>query len=221
MKIVYSFLLLIAFLFTACLLSGCATGSSKPDRCGYYSDAYSLYLSTTTLRPVSKEESSSAAAAAIFLRTYCGWTGPKGSPFDVDENGVPIVFPPAPASSRSASLGLRDPLAAIGPPSPGRKVGLPLGWDHNPAADGTTEYRLYWGRGPSGWDGVISTPASSGQRYRWETSQAGPARFVVTAVRPPKTAEGETDPQESDPSNELAVTVSGYPIPPGKLRSQP
>jgi len=61
-------------------LVGCSTTSTSiPDktaRCENYESIYTLYLSTVATRPVSKEESAAAAVAAIFLRMYCGWTGP-------------------------------------------------------------------------------------------------------------------------------------------------
>ena len=87
------------------LLAGCSSMPDKDKRCATYADVYTLYLASTEVRPVSKEESAAAAAAAIFLRTYCGWTGnttaaakgvkgAKPEP-EVDANGVPIIHPPA------------------------------------------------------------------------------------------------------------------------------
>lgn len=81
-----------AAIITACAsLLGCASMEDKDKRCATYADVYTLYLSSTEVRPVSKEESAAAAAAAIFLRTYCGWTATRGN----DANGVPVIVPPA------------------------------------------------------------------------------------------------------------------------------
>ena len=72
---------------------GCASDGSFPDReqrCGHYSNVYALYIASTAVRPIAKEEAAAALAATIFLRTYCGWTGTKA----VDVNGVPVIQPP-------------------------------------------------------------------------------------------------------------------------------
>lgn len=66
---------------------------SKDKRCEVYADAYALYLATAEVRPVSAEESAAAAGAALFLRVYCGWTGPRGVAVN-DSNGVPVIQPP-------------------------------------------------------------------------------------------------------------------------------
>lgn len=89
---------LLAVGLAGVILTGCAGMKDKEQRCATYGDAYSLYLATTAVRPVSKEESAGAAAAAIFLRAYCGWVGPKAGPGSstVDSNGVPILYPPTP-----------------------------------------------------------------------------------------------------------------------------
>lgn len=96
MKKALSFIVLITVLFIACLFTGCATGSldTKEKRCAGYGDIYSLYLATAEIREVTPEERTVAAAAAIFLRTYCGWTAPKGVGETLDANGVPVIYPP-------------------------------------------------------------------------------------------------------------------------------
>jgi hypothetical protein len=91
-------LVLLAIGLAGVLFTGCAGMKDKEQRCATYGDVYSLYLATTAVRPVSKDESAGAAAAAIFLRAYCGWVGPKAGPGSstVDSNGVPILYPPTP-----------------------------------------------------------------------------------------------------------------------------
>ena len=97
-----SIVTILALCAALALLAGCSSTPDKDKRCATYADVYTLYLASTEVRPVSKEESAAAAAAAIFLRTYCGWTGnttaatkgAKPKP-EVDANGVPIIDPPA------------------------------------------------------------------------------------------------------------------------------
>ena len=94
---------LIPLVFALALLAGCASTPDKEQRCASYAEVYQLYLASTEVRPVSKEEVAAATAAAIFLRTYCGWTGSTTAPKargakptpEVDENGVPVIHPPA------------------------------------------------------------------------------------------------------------------------------
>lgn len=96
-------LTLLAFCVALALVAGCSTTADKDKRCATYTDVYTLYLASTEVRPVSKEEVAAATAAAIFLRTYCGWTGSTTAPKtrgakptpEVDENGVPVIHPPA------------------------------------------------------------------------------------------------------------------------------
>lgn len=99
-------LTLLALCVALALVAGCSTTADKDKRCATYADVYTLYLASTEVRPVSKEESAAAAAAAIFLRTYCGWTGKTTTPAtkgtrgakpepEIDANGVPIIYPPA------------------------------------------------------------------------------------------------------------------------------
>lgn len=210
--------------FLAVLFTGCAGLKDKESRCSAYSDAYSVYLATSAIREVSKDEKTAATAAAIFLRTYCGWTAPKGAPEDaVDSNGVPKVNPPAPKARTSSRTSAAPHTRAassipVGPPAPGRTMSVPLVWDHNPIADQAREYWLYWSRATNAWDARITIPTAAGQSYRWTTAQPGWARFAVTSARPPNAAAGETEWSESDPSNELAVTVTGYPNRPDRLR---
>ncbi len=96
-------LTMLALCAALALLAGCASTPDKEQRCTSYAELYQLYLASTEVRPVSKEEVAAATAAAIFLRTYCGWTssttapktrGAKPTP-EVDENGVPVIHPPA------------------------------------------------------------------------------------------------------------------------------
>lgn len=89
---------LVAIGLLCVALTGCASMEDKEKRCSTYADVYTLYLATTEIRPVSKEESAAASVAAIFLRTYCGWSGPRSGPgiSTVDSNGVPILYPPTP-----------------------------------------------------------------------------------------------------------------------------
>lgn len=224
MKTLKSFLVLIAILFVACLFTGCTTTGldTKEKRCTAYSDAYSLYLATAEIREVSKDEKAAASAAAIFLRTWCGWTAPKGGPSGtVDKNGVEIVYPPKPkarSSRNSAAPAMRAGPVPVGPPAPGRTMAVPLEWNHNPLADQAREYWLYWARSTNAWDARITLPTASGPAYRWTTSQAGFARFAVTAARPPNASLGEKEWVESDPSNELDLIVSGFPNKPDRLR---
>ena len=99
-------LTILALCVALALVAGCSTTADKDKRCATYADVYTLYLASTEVRPVSKEESAAAAAAAIFLRTYCGWTGKTTAPAtkgtrgakpepEVDANGVPIIYPPS------------------------------------------------------------------------------------------------------------------------------
>ena len=95
MKTLKAFLVIIAVLFLACLFTGCASMETKQQRCSAYSDAYAVYLATAEIRDVSQDEKRAAVTAAIFLRTYCGWTAPRGAPADTtDKNGVPVIYPP-------------------------------------------------------------------------------------------------------------------------------
>ncbi|MDX1996320.1 MAG: hypothetical protein SF066_01265, partial [Thermoanaerobaculia bacterium] len=59
-------LTLLAFCVALALVAGCSTTADKDKRCATYADVYTLYLASTEVRPVSKEESAAAAAAAIF-----------------------------------------------------------------------------------------------------------------------------------------------------------
>lgn len=84
---------IMSIIAVALLLAGCAGMDTQEKRCATYGDMYALYLATVEVRPVSAEESAAAAAAAIFLRAYCGWTGPRGIAV-TDTNGVPVIMPP-------------------------------------------------------------------------------------------------------------------------------
>lgn len=94
---------ILALCAALALLAGCASTPDKEQRCASYAEVYQLYLASTEVRPVSKEDVAAATAAAIFLRTYCGWTGSTTAPKtrgakptpEVDENGVPVIHPPA------------------------------------------------------------------------------------------------------------------------------
>jgi hypothetical protein len=221
--------LIIPLLSILLVITGCAGKTDRTERCTHYSAIYEAYLTTTTLRPVSKEEAAAAAVAAVFLRTYCGWSGPKaGSMTDVeDANGVPNVFPPdgyyAPEARTGAArtgIALRADPIPIGPPAAGRLISLPLFWDHNPALDGSTFYRLYWGRTANQWDGAIVIQTNVVQPFIWQTSASGPVKFTITSVRPPIVSNGETNSVESDPSNILQLQLAGPPVPPGRLRNK-
>ena len=82
---------ILALCAALALLAGCSSTPDKEQRCASYAEVYTLYLASTEVRPVSKEEVAAATAAAIFLRTYCGWTATRGN----DANGVPVIHPPA------------------------------------------------------------------------------------------------------------------------------
>jgi|GEM_PF-4008862 len=85
-----SIITILALCAALALLAGCASTPDKEQRCVSYAEVYTLYLASTEVRPVSKEEVAAATAAAIFLRTYCGWTATRGN----DANGVPVIHPP-------------------------------------------------------------------------------------------------------------------------------
>ena len=95
-------LTLLALCAALALLAGCSSMPSKEQRCASYAEVYTLYLASTEVRPVSKEEVAAATAAAVFLRTYCGWSGDTSTPAtksaqpepEIDANGVPIIHPP-------------------------------------------------------------------------------------------------------------------------------
>jgi hypothetical protein len=148
MKTFLSFCILIAVLFCACLFTGCAGMDSKEKRCSTYADAYTLYLSTTEIRPVSKEEAAAAATAAIFLRTYCGWVGPKdGITPSEDANGVPVIFPPESRASRAG-------------PAPG-PTPWRLEWtDTNNVPGSIAGYRVYRKDGDA-WVRIASTVSAT------------------------------------------------------------
>jgi len=221
-------------LASSLLFAGCKTASnSKVDRCAYYSAAYEAYKVSAVERTPSKDEVAIAKTAAAFLQAFCGWSVPRSQHLpDTDKYGVPWIMAPddsAPdqypdpdeqgqQSLRALPVETRAGPTPIGPPQSGRQISVPLGWDHNPLLDGTTEYRLYWSRTTNAWDGVVSMPASAGQRYTWTTPTPGMARFAVTAARPPIAAIGEKEYQESDSSNELNLQLVGPPTPPGRLQ---
>lgn len=96
MKTFWAFLLLIGFLFIACLFTGCATDStSKADRCAYYSAAYEAYKLSTVARTPSEDEIAIAKTAAAFLQAFCGWSVPRSQYLpDTDKNGVPWIMAP-------------------------------------------------------------------------------------------------------------------------------
>lgn len=132
--------------------------------------------------------------------------------------GGSTALPQTRRGTRSAPALASEAPVPIGPPLPGRRIGIPLRWTHNPAEDGAAEYWLYWSRSPDRWDSRTNLPVVLGQRYLWQTSTPGFARFAVTAARPPRAEEGETQWQESDPSNEVRINVSGFPRNPEDLQ---
>lgn len=92
-------------------LAACSTGcnTTKADRCEKYVSVYQLYLASTAVRPVSKEETAAAAAAALFLTTYCGWHGETAAPGAKagpprTVHGVPVIFPPGSAAAVAAPM---------------------------------------------------------------------------------------------------------------------
>jgi hypothetical protein len=93
---------LLALCAALALLAGCASTPDKEQRCASYAQVYELYLASTQVRTVSKEEIAAATAAAIFLQAYCGWTDSTSEPGtrglesgpEVDGNGVPVIHPP-------------------------------------------------------------------------------------------------------------------------------
>lgn len=86
-------------LASAIVAAGCASAPDRAARCESYAAIYSAYSAASAAREISSEEIAAAAAAAAFLSLYCGWLSPKPAPGSrgpapVDQNGVPIVFPP-------------------------------------------------------------------------------------------------------------------------------
>lgn len=135
--------------------------------------------------------------------------------YDPDDWIGPVTAPPGTRNARAVVSGLSA--TPIGPPAPGRQIPVVLRWQHDPSADGATEYRVYWSRqpGPAKWEGfqtiAVADFQAAGMQMTWLTSQGGTVRFVVTATRPEPTPAGF---EESEPSNEVTTTIRAYPNPP-------
>lgn len=97
MKTFWSLIILVAVLFLACIVTGCAGGKlDRQQTCETAQAAYEAYQATLAIRQPSKEEIIAAAGAGVFLKLQCGWTSPKtrSQTPPVDRNGVLILKAP-------------------------------------------------------------------------------------------------------------------------------
>lgn len=196
MKLVKFFVGLIAILFVLCLITGCKT----PRLTWNSSDGVVIDFNEPT--------------PDVGDGTY-----------DPDDWIGPVVSTASHVASRPKGLRADAPLP-VGPPGPGRMLLVPLTWDHNPALDGTTEYRIYYSRQveTNKWDGFETVTTGDfqarGRSYDFRYRSGGSIRFVATAVRPPDPSYGESEPVESDRSNEITVSVHGFPESPTYFRKR-
>ena len=160
---------------------------------------------------------SSDEGIGIGFRTRTHTKSQRGTAIEAHK-GESSLAPAALPTPRALTSGTPVP---IGPPAPGRLNVVPMQWSHNPAEDGTTEYRLYWGTVEGQWQGMIAVSATNGTQYTYSTRARGPHWWTVTAARPPIREQGETEYQESDPSNVLRVNITGIPASPDRLRTPP